>query len=169
LAIGPMKEVVITKEEAVFRLDKNGRWHNRYGPFEHKKIIDHFHACIRKDAEGFFLSQELEGGREKVYFPYEDTALFVFDVIEEPEGIFLILNTKKRMKLMPKKLFIENDSLYMSFGEDRIKFAESALFRISDRLVNDGDRYWIRTGSRTYKIADKPPAPKHSVMGSGTL
>ncbi len=164
-----MKEVVITKEEAVFWLDKNGRWHNRYGPFEHKKIIDYFHTSIRKDAEGFFLSQELEGRREKVYFPYEDTALFVFDVIEEPEGIFLILNTKKRLKLMPKKLFIENDSLYMSFGEDCIKFAESALFRISDRLVNEGDQYWIRAGNRTYKIADKPPKPKASVERSGAL
>jgi len=150
-----MEEVVIPKEEAVFRLDKNGRWHNRHGPFEHKKIIDYFHACIQKDAGGFFLSQELEGKKEKVYFPYEDTALFVFDVIESPEGILLVLNTQKKIRLKPEALFIENDSLYVMHGDDRIKFTESALFRISKRLHSDENGYSIRMGNRMYRIPEQ--------------
>ncbi len=147
-----MEEIVIPKEEAVFWLDKNGRWHNRHGPFEHKKIIDYFHESIRKDGHGFFLAQELEGKREKVYFPYEDTALFVFDVVEEPQGIFLVLNTKKRVKLEPEKLFIEKDALYMTLGQDRVKFVESGLFKISERFLYENGAYWIRVGKKKYPI-----------------
>ena len=47
------REIVIQKEDAVFRLDGNGRWHNQHGPFQHKKVIDYFHTCINKDKHGF--------------------------------------------------------------------------------------------------------------------
>ena len=78
-----IKEIVISKEDAVFWLDKNGCWHNDAGKFRHKKIIDFFNRSIRKDADGFHLCQLRDNCVEKVYFPYEDTALFVFDVIED--------------------------------------------------------------------------------------
>lgn len=148
-----LKEVVISKQEAVFWLDKNGFWHNEQGKFEHRKIINHFHACIRKDKDGYHLAQEHRGYREKVYFPYEDTALFVFDVIRE-EDITLVLNTKKRIKLKPKKLFIKNDSLYMQAGEDRIKFTEQALIRIAPLMEYDNDAPFIRVKGRTYRIRE---------------
>ncbi len=157
-----MKEVVIPKEKAVFWLDENGRWHNRHGLFEHRKVIAYFHRCIRKDADGFFLCQQLEDKREKVYFPFEDTALFVFDVSRESTGIVLILNTGKRVKLKPKKLFIQNDGLYMMLGEDRIKFVESGLMKMSDFLECKKDRFWIRFGNRKYRI------PVRSVRGESS-
>ena len=73
------KEFVVPKEKAVFWLDAYGRWHNEHGVFEHKKIISYFHSSIRKDAEGYYLFQKHNDHTiEKVYFKYEDTALFVF-------------------------------------------------------------------------------------------
>ncbi len=145
------KEIVIPKEDAVFWLDKNGIWHNENGKFQHKKIIDYFHACIAKDQDGFYLTQERDNIREKVYFPYEETAYFVFEVIKKKE-ITLILNTKKQIKLKPKSLFIKNDSLYMSIGDDCIKFSEHALVKISDMLEYEKDRYFIRVKNRRYEI-----------------
>ena len=50
-----IKELVVPKEKAVFWLDAHGRWHNKHGVFEHKKIIDYFHSSIRKDAVGIIL------------------------------------------------------------------------------------------------------------------
>ena len=46
-------EIVISKEDAIFWLDENGRWHNAHGEFQHKKIIDYFHSSIKKDKKGY--------------------------------------------------------------------------------------------------------------------
>ena len=96
-----IKENVIPKEDAVFWLDKHGRWCNANGKFEHQKIIDYFHSCIKRDQGGYYLSQINGNCREKVYFPYEDQALFVFDVIRQ-DDMMLILNTKKQIALDPE-------------------------------------------------------------------
>ena len=52
------KTIVIPKENAVFRMDGNGIWHNEHGRFEHPKIINHFNRSIQKDEQGYFLSQK---------------------------------------------------------------------------------------------------------------
>lgn len=145
------KEWVVAKEDAVFWLDKNGDWHNEHGKFQHKKIIDYFHSAIEKDKDGYYLSQERDGFREKVYFPHEDSVLFVFNVIEA-DDIILELNTKRRVKLKPRKLFIKEDSLYMAEKDENIKFAEQALMRISKLLEYENDRYFIRVKGRRYAI-----------------
>ena len=146
-----LKEIVIPKENAVFWMDKNGHWYNQHGKFQHKKIIDYFHACIRKDKGGFYLTQERDNFREKVYFPYEETAYFVIGVIKDKD-ITLVLNTKKQIKLKPRSLFVKNDSLFMSSGEDCIKFTEQALIKISDMLEYEKDTYFIRVKGRRYSI-----------------
>lgn len=146
-----LQEIVILKDDAVFWLDKNGRWRNKDGEFEHKRIIEYFHSSIKKDRDGYHLQQIIGDCQEKAYFNYEDTALFVFDVITD-QDIFLILNTKKRIKLKPKKLSIKGDNLYMSVGEERIKFAEKGLIKISEFIEYDNDQYFIRIKNRRYKI-----------------
>ena len=145
------KEIVIPKENAVFWLDKNGFWHYGNEKFQHRKIINYFHSSIRKDKEGYYVVQAHRDYVEKVYFPYEDTALFVFDVIRD-EDITLLLNTGKRIKLQPKKLFIKADSLYMHFKKERVKFTEQALVRISDLIENDNEQCHIRVRGRKYRI-----------------
>jgi len=146
-----LKEIVIPKEKAVFRLDKNGYWYNEHGKFQHKKIIAFFHTCIEKDGKGFYLSQERDTYREKVYFPYEETAYFVFEV-NLSKDVTLTLNTKRQVKLKPQKLFIKDDNLYMNSGDDLIKFSEQALLKISDLLEFEKDRYYIRLNDKRYAI-----------------
>lgn len=147
-------EIVIPKDQAVFWLDKNGRWHNEHGEFQHKKIIDYFHASIHKDKNGYFLFQQSENINEKVYFHYEDTALFAVDLIEEKD-ITLMLNTKKQVKLKPKNLWVRDDSLYMQTGEENIKFIERGLMKISDRLEFTNEQYFIKVKDRRYRIPQK--------------
>jgi len=149
-----LKTIEITRDEAVFRLDGNGCWHNSDGKFRHKKIIDYFHTSIQRDQKGYHLCQAHDKYIEKVYFPYEDKALFVFDVIENND-IMLVLNTKKRTRLKPKKLFIENDNLYMQLGNEVIKFAEQGLMKISSFLEEEGDGLFIRSKNRRYRIPIK--------------
>jgi len=145
-------EIVIPKEAAVFFLDKHGFWrHKEQGKFEHKKIINYFHSRIRKDENGYHLAQRLGNRIEKVYFYFEDTALFVFDVIKG-EKIFLMLNTQKMVPLRPRNLFVNDDSLYMRSGEHRIKFTDHSLIRISDLLDFEGDEYFITVKGRRHKI-----------------
>jgi hypothetical protein len=147
-----LKEIIISKDEATFWLDKKGCWNNVHGEFEHKKIIDYFHASIKKDKDGYYLSQTNGNNKEKVYFHFEDTALFVFDVIKDKD-IILLLNTKKKMKLKPRKLFIKDDNLYMQLGEERIKFNEKSLVKISTLIECDNDRYFIKVRNRRYEIS----------------
>ena len=147
-------EIVIPKENAVFRLDANGCWHNKSGRFRNKKIIDFFHASIRKDADGYFLFQNRENITEKVYFPYEDTALFVFDVILS-DPITLVLNTGERSSLEPQKLFAQNDGLYVTIGEHRVKFTERSLMAISGLMAFEDENYFIRQAGQRYRIAKR--------------
>jgi hypothetical protein len=50
--------MIIPKEKAVFRLDKNGIWHSGDEKFTNKKIIHYFHSMFKKDKDGYFLGQE---------------------------------------------------------------------------------------------------------------
>jgi hypothetical protein len=147
-------EIIIPKDRAIFWLDKNGRWHNEHGEFEHKKIIDFFHSSIKKDENGYYLSQKRENVHEKVYFSYEDTALFAVDLIKD-DTITLILNTKKHVNLKPRNLFIRGDNLYMRMGEETIKFTERGLMKISDLLEYGNDQYFIKIKNRSYRIIQK--------------
>lgn len=147
-------EIIIPKERAIFWLDKNGRWRNAHGEFQHKKIIDYFHSSIQKDEKGYYLFQERGNLREKVYFHYEDTALFAVDLIKD-EDITLILNTKRQIKLMPRCLFTRNDNLYMRLGQETIKFAERGLMKISDLLEFRDEQYFIKVKNRRYRIIEK--------------
>jgi hypothetical protein len=146
-----VKTIEIPQDKAVFWLDANGCWHNNDGKFRHKKIIDYFHSSIKRDHRGYHLYQAHENYAEKVYFPYDDQALFVFDVLLEND-ITLVLNTQKRIKLKPRKLFIKNDSLYMHLGDETLKFAEQGLMKIAPSLEEDGDLLFIRSKNRRYRI-----------------
>jgi len=149
-----LRELVIPKEKAAFRLDGRGRWHGETGEFQHSKIIKHFHASIRRDRQGFHLMQRHRDYREKVYFPYEDTPLFVFDILAG-ENVEIVLNTGRRMKLMPKNLFIRDDDLYIRLGEDRAKFTENALIRLSPFLEFEEDQALFKAGGRRCKIPEE--------------
>lgn len=150
-----LKEVVVTRENAVFWLDAHGRWHNKHGAFEHKKIIDYFHSSIRRDAAGYHLFQKHgDGTIEKVYFKYEDTALFVFDInIPNDSGtIRLILNTKEEIFLDPSTLFIQNDNLYLEHTGHRIKFIDRAMLKLAHRMKFDQQRYRLEFRGKSYDI-----------------
>jgi len=62
--------MIIPKEKAVFRLDKNGVWHIGDEKFTNKKIINYFHSMIKKDKDGYFLEQEHKHFIEKVYLQW---------------------------------------------------------------------------------------------------
>ena len=147
-------EIIIPKERAIFWLDKNGRWHNAHGEFEHKKIIDYFHSSIKRDENGYYLFQKRGDVQEKVYFHYEDTALFAVDLIKDKDTT-LVLNTRKQVRLMPRNLFIRSDNLYMRMREETIKFTERGLMKISDLLEYDNDQYFIKVKNRRYRILKK--------------
>jgi hypothetical protein len=147
-------EVVIPKENAVFRLDANGCWYNESGRFRNKKIIDFFHASIRKDAGGYFLFQNKGNCTEKVYFPYDDTALFVFEVILS-DPVTLVLNTGERLQLEPQKLYAQNDALYVTVGEHRVKFTERSLMTISGLMTFEDENYFIRQAGQRYQISKR--------------
>jgi hypothetical protein len=146
-----IKKTVIDKDEAVFWLDANGCWQNENGKFRHKKIINYFHSCIKRDRQGYYLYQQNGNTAEKVYFPYKDQALFVFNVIRQ-DDVILVLNTRKQIRLMPRKLFTRNDCLYMHMGDEIIKFAEQGLMKIARLLEEENDRLYIRIKDRRYKI-----------------
>ncbi len=138
-------QIVIPKEKAVFWLDKNGIWHNEHGKFEHPKIISYFHKSIRKDDNGYHVFQIRDQCEEKVYFPYEDTALFVFDLKGTDT---LILNTTDTLTLDPGQLFTRNDNLYIQTTEHCIKFGQRALMKISRLLVEKNDQlFLVRNGT----------------------
>ena len=164
LQVKQMDVVVIPKERAVFWLDGNGRWNNEFGRFEKKKIIDYFHAAIDRDDGGYFVQQERDGYLEKVYFPYEDTALFVFQV-DMGDPVRLRLNTGREVALNPEALLIRNDSLYLVLDGERVKFTDRAMMKIASVLEDQADVCFIRIGGKTYPVPEINTA--ESVPGEG--
>lgn len=143
--------IEIPKENAVFRMDGRGRWCNVGGTFRNKKIIDHFNRSLGHDEKGWFVCQNRGDLIEKVYFPYEDTPLFVVDVrFEDPPQ--LILNTGDHLGLNPHNLRIQNDQLYQVEGAHWVKFSERCLMQISRLLEDDSDGFWIRLGNQKYPV-----------------
>lgn len=128
------KEIIVSKEDAVFWMDKNGNFCNEHGKFEHPKIIKYFNSAIRKDKAGYYVHQVSDEFEEKVYFSYEDTALFVLDLIIREEDMTLTLNNGETMQINEGRLFIKDDNLYFQTPEHRIKFFPRALVKISKFL-----------------------------------
>ena len=145
------REIIISKEDAVFWMDKNGGWHNEHGKFEHPRIIKYFNASIKKDENGYYVLQETAECIEKVYFHYEDTALFVFD-IKVNEDIVLILNTNDTMPFDPKQLFSRDDNLYLQTPEHRVKFKDSALLKISKFMEEKDGQLFFTIKNKTYPV-----------------
>lgn len=146
-------EIVIRRENAVFRLDRRGRWCNEFGVFRNHRISEYFHSAIHRDADGYFVWQERGNLTEKVYFPYEDTALFVTDLTLGPT-ITLRLNTRRQIELDPAQLFVAGDSLYLTSGDERIKFTERALMKLSEIMDFTSEGYFIRIGGRRCRIRE---------------
>ena len=149
-----LKEIIIKKEDAVFWLDKSGCWRNGGGKFHKKKIIDLFHTSIAKDDNGYFVSQIRGNILEKIYFRFEDTALFVFAIFFN-DDIILKLNTGKLLTLNPKNLYVINDNLYVTHENERIKFSERTLMLISSIIEEDGDHLVINVNENRSIVIEK--------------
>ncbi len=130
----PKKQHIIPKEQAVFWMDKDGAWHNEHGKLEHPKIINYFNQSIQKDDQGYFLCQTINDVEEKVYFTYEETAVFVLDLVKKEAGIELILNIPDTIALEPEALYIKADALFMETEAHLVKFTQKALARMTPFL-----------------------------------
>ncbi len=150
-----LPQIVIPKENAVFWMDARGRWHNRHGRFEHQRIIDHFNRSIRHDQDGYYVTQERGGIREKVYFAHAETPLFVVQIHcgDPPE---LVLNTGSTLMLDPGQLFTHADQLYQRSGQMCIKFSDRALLALAPHLTETGAGLALCINDRTFPIADRP-------------
>jgi len=149
-------EMVIPKEKAVFWMDDRGRWCNRHGRFAHKRIIDHFNRSIRRDEDGYYVTQTRGDIREKVYFAYAVTPLFVFQVIAR-DLIQLVLNTGETIALDPARLFVASDRLYQKQGDGCIQFSDRALLAMAPYLDEGADGFYLHIGDRKWPIPAHTP------------
>ena len=153
-----LPEVVISKENAVFWMDGRGRWCNRHGSFAHKRIIDHFNRSIRRDKDGYYVTQTRGEIREKVYFAFAETPLFVSQVITR-DPMQLVLNTGDTIALDPARLYIESDQLYQKQGDECIKFSDRSLLAMAPYLEESTDGFCICIGDHTWPIPDRDDCP----------
>ena len=149
------KQNIIPKEKAVFWMDQDGTWHNEHGKLEHPKIIKYFNQSIGKDDEGYFLSQTLNNVEEKVYFPYEETAVFVVDLVQKENGIMLILNILGAIALDPDALYTKSDALFMETDAHLIKFTQNALARMSSFLKETSQGLALNLGRTQTVIRER--------------
>ena len=154
-----METRIIHKEDAVFWMDKDGIWHNKHGRFEHPKLIRFFHASIQKDDHGYFVHQKTDEFEEKVYFRYEDTAIFVFDIqFDRPpdnktgDQMVLCLNNGEKKVLDPEQLFQKDDALYVVTPEHWIKFTQKTLVKLSRHITEKEGVLWLTLQGNAWRI-----------------
>jgi hypothetical protein len=136
-----LKQIIISKEDAVFWMDGQGVWQNEHGPIEHPKIIRYFNTCVKKDDQGFFVYQKTDTTEEKVYFKYEETAIFAIDLKVDGSALRIKLNTGEWIELDPATLFTRDDNLYLDTESCLIKFNTSALLKISKFIDETEDNH----------------------------
>lgn len=147
--------IVIPKEYAKFRMDRNGRWLNDGGPVEKASIIRYLNSAIEKDENGYYVTHMLGERREKVYFGYDDTALFIIDLKLNGDDISLLLNTKRRLKLEPAGLFLKDDSLYFEQSGHVIKFSERAMVKMAPLLAESEEGLVVTINGRKQIIREE--------------
>ena len=92
---------------------------------------------------------------EKIYFPYEDTALFVFRVIlRDGTAPLLELNTGRRTELVPQNLYSKNDCLYMEENGETIKFSERALMQVAPLFEEGENGFCIAVNGEKYCVPE---------------
>lgn len=144
--------IEISASHAVFWMDERGRWCNEHGPFENPRIIERFNRALEHDSQGYFVTQERDGIREKVYFNYVDTPLTAIDIEGRPPHT-LILNTRKRLTLDPSALYILRDTLFMRNGKECIRLSERAMVRLAPCLEETARGLTIRVGDKCYPVS----------------
>jgi|SRR3989339_1579443 len=149
---GKPRVVVIPEEEAVFWLDEQGDWRNEHGPFEHPRIIEYFHSSIKHDFSGYYVEQVNGDVLERVYFPYKDTALFVFKVISGAIPV-LVLNTGRRIELDPAALFMDDEDIYVRLDGVKAKFVKHGLKAIAKMI--DFEKMTITVNGRQHSLSTK--------------
>lgn len=149
------KQNIIPKEQAVFWMDKDGVWHNAHGRLEHPKIIKYFNQSIGKDDQGYFVSQIINDVEEKVYFSYEETAVFVVDLVKKEAGIELVLNTLDTIGFDPEALYIKADALFMQTDTHLVKFTQKALAKMSVFLTDTPQGLTFKLGRIQRVIREK--------------
>jgi hypothetical protein len=150
----PPPEIVIPAQDAVFWMDSRGRWCNRHGPFRNPRIIDYFHRSIRRDADGYFVTQVRDGLREKVYFRHGETPIFAVDVrLSHPP--LLLLNTKRQIPLEPSSLWIRADTLFMKHGSEVVQFSERVMVKLSSLMEDTPEGLDLRLEGVRHRIREK--------------
>ena len=148
-----LNEIVIPKEKTVFWMDENGNWNNAHGRFENRKIIQKFNASITRDSQGYFVTQINGKNLEKVYFRYEDTALFAIDLIKDRE-LSLLLNTRNIVGLNPENLYMKGDALYMKDQDEWIKFSVRVLIKITKLMKESSEGFYFHWNNQSHLIKD---------------
>jgi hypothetical protein len=150
-------------------MDGNGVWHGDGGRFRKKSIIDHFNAALGHDDGGFFLTQINGEVREKVYFPFEETAFFAVDLEKggaegaEASELRVILNTGETVPVTPEGLRYRGDALFLFRDGVPIKFTDRCLLRVAHRLAETPDGgYGFRWGGVVHPIAEWPDGEESS-------
>jgi len=154
MAAPKQKQIIIAKEDAVFWMDENGTWHNEHGKFEHPKIIRYFNRSIKKDEAGYYVHQATDTVEEKVYFSYEDTAVFAVDVRIEQQDIRFVLNTGETILFDSQRLFTKDDNLYLQTPDHRVKFSSRALLKMSKFMEEKNGQFFLTINGKTYPLED---------------
>ena len=85
---------------------------------------------------------------EKVYFPYEETALFVFAVRRDAKRVVLVLNTGEEIVLKPTGLVVCDDVLALMHNDTLIKFTDRTMMKIADLIEEQDGSYFFRWDDR---------------------
>jgi len=140
------------REDSGLRLDKEGRFWHRGGPIEHARTIAVLHQGIHRAPNGRWATRI---GKEWGYLDVEDAALFVRRI----DGRRAQLASGEWAEIESLSIGAD-DALYARVRGERARLTRDAQLSLADALREEGDRYLIDLGGRTYPVTpDTGPEP----------
>jgi hypothetical protein len=71
------------------------------------------------------------------------------------DTVELLLNTGETIELNPEGLFVCKDHLYLQREDERIKFSDRVLLKLSAFIDYDAGRYYFSSGQERHPLIER--------------
>jgi len=138
-------------------VDPEGKFWHKGAEIFRENILEIFFDNVRLDEQGRYV---IVWQDKPCYVDVADTFFVVWRVAADESGaLILTLNDGRSEPLMPDTLEMgDNNVIYCRVKDGRFpaRFARKAYYQLAEKLVQEGDRFFLEQGGQRYYLDIDP-------------